>query len=374
MKRKINNLTKIKISGGNTVNFINNCIANNINLRNINRTSSTEVEFEISDEDYLSLSKIDNRDCQVSVIEYGGKKKFLNYLLYRSGFIIGLLISVVLFIFMNNRLLQIHITGLVSTNKELVMNYLNEIGVSKLSYMDYNIADIENSLAKEFSFSLVSIITKGNSLVISVKEELPSIEDSYVPITADYNMVIRSITVYSGTARVVNGDIVYKGDILVEPFVKSGDSTVFVSPCAEIVAEVFFSNTYLFNNSIEEFVKTGKKEIVNSQINLGKFTIENNKKDTSFSDYVLVDKEINISTVYLPINIKKTYAYEVTKTIVDRDFESERDGIILSQKEKLYLGIPKDITIEQEEVDIVEISNGYIINIYLMTIINLRYS
>jgi hypothetical protein len=283
-------------------------------------------------------------------------------------------VSLILFMLVDNSLLQIHITGLISTNREEVVKYLDKIGVTKFSYMNYDKKAIEDSLAEEFNFSLVSIITKGNSIIISVKEELPSIEDSYIPITADYNMVIKSITVFAGTSKVKKGDIVYKGDVLVEPYVKSGDSIVYVSPCAEIVADVFFSNSYLFKNSEEKFVRTGKKEIIKAQINLGKYMIDEQSKNTEFSEFEIEHMETKLSSLFLPININKIYAYELEKTIITRDFVAEKDGIILSQKEKLYLTIPANILVESEDVDIIEISDGYIINVYLSSVVNLRYS
>ena len=374
MKRKTSSLNKVKITGASSINYVNRCISNNINLKNINRTSSGEIEFEVSDKDYKNLSKVDNTGCQISLIRQGGKKRVFQFLIYRIGFIIGMAVSLILFMLVDNRLLQIHITGLISTNREEVVKYLDKIGVTKFSYMNYDKKAIEDSLAEEFNFSLVSIITKGNSIIISVKEELPSIEDSYIPITADYNMVIKSITVFAGTCKVKKGDIVYKGDVLVEPYVKSGDSIVYVSPCAEIVADVFFSNSYLFKNSEEKFVGTGKKEIIKAQINLGKYVIDEQSQNTEFSEFEIEHMETKLSSLFLPININKIYAYELEKTIITRDFVAEKDGIILSQKEKLYLTIPANILVESEDVDIIEISDGYIINVYLSSVVNLRYS
>ena len=221
--------------------------------------------------------------------------------MYRSGLIIGLIISFVAIIFINNRLLQIHINGLISTSRESVLESLEEYGVSRFSYMNYDLKSIENKLAEEFDFSLVSIITKGNSIILSIKEELPSIEDTYVAVTADYNMVIKSIKVFAGTQKVKSGDIVYKGDILVEPYIKSGDSIVYVTPCAEIIAEVYFSNSYIFKNTEEINIRTRKKQIIESKIQLGSWVIYEQSKDCSYSEYETVNTNINLSKYFLPI-------------------------------------------------------------------------
>lgn len=374
MKRRKTRFNKIKVTGANSVNFINNCMCAGLNLRNIDRTSNNETIFDINDKDYRLLTKIDNRGCVVEIVEIGGKKKLIDKLMYRSGLIIGLIISFVAIMFINNRLLQIHINGLISTSRESVLESLEEYGVSRFSYMNYDLKSIENKLAEKFDFSLVSIITKGNSIILSIKEELPSIEDTYVAVTADYNMVIKSIKVFAGTQKVKSGDIVYKGDILVEPYVKSGDSIVYVTPCAEIIAEVYFSNSYVFKNTEEINIRTGKKQIVESKIQLGSWVIHEQSKDSSYSEYEIVNTNINLSKYFLPIIINKTYTYETTKTKITRAFEEEKEEIIDNQKKQLYSEISDRFKVENENIDIIPIADGYIVNIHLTSIINLKYS
>ena len=112
-------------------------------------------------------------------------------------------------------MLQIHIYGLDRVERSEVVEFLNVKGINVFTLMDFNIQQLEEELANEFNFSLVSIATKGNSLLISIKEELPDMKDSFVPIVADYNMIVKSIDVYAGTPCVNVGEIVYKGDTLV---------------------------------------------------------------------------------------------------------------------------------------------------------------
>ena len=367
------NLNIVKVSGGNSVNFINNCVSEGLNLNNINRTSSKELTFEISDNDYSKLSTIDNRGCNISTVEFGGKKKFINAFIYRIGLVVGIIVSLVGIMLFNNRLIQIHVLGLTRTSKDDVIRQLEELGVTKFSYMNYDTNKLEKGLSNEFRFSLVSIIKKGNSLIVNIKEELPDLENSYTPITADYNMVINSIKVYAGTSKVKEGMLVYKGDILVEPFIKKGDGIVYVSPIAEIDASVFLSNSYVFKNNEEIFVRTGKKEIVNSEIKLGKYRLNKSEKNSSYSHY---EKEENITLVsnyFLPISINKTYAYELEKKCITRNFENEKEAIINRQKELLYLTCPKSLEINNEEVKITPINDGYIINVYLMSLVSLKY-
>ena len=51
----------------------------------------------------------------------------------------------------------------------------------------------EKYLAEKFNFSFVSIISKGNSLILNVKEELPNITETYESIIAPYNMIIKIV-------------------------------------------------------------------------------------------------------------------------------------------------------------------------------------
>lgn len=367
------NLNIVKVTGGNSVNFINNCVSAGLNLNNIKRTSPKELTFAISDNDYSKLTTIDNRGCNISIVEFGGKKKFISSIIYRIGLVIGIIVSLVGIMLFNNRLVQIHVLGLTMTSKEEVLGYLEELGVTKFSYMNYDINKLENGLSKEFRFSLVSIIKKGNSLIVNVKESLPDLENSYTPITADYNMVINSIKVYAGTPKVKEGMLVYKGDILVEPFIKKGDEIVYVTPVAEIDASVFFSNSYVFKNTEEIFVRTGKKEIVNSEIKLGKYRLSKSEKISSYSHYEKEEKCSLVTNYFLPISINKTYAYELEKKSVTREFDNEKDAIINRQKELLHSIFPKSLEINNEDVKITPINDGYIINVYLMSLVSLKY-
>ena len=374
MKRDNIALNKVKISGGNSINFINNCVNCGLKLRNIDRTTSRDFTFEINDRDYKQLITLDNRGCNITIDKVGGKKRLINNLIYRIGLVIGIIISLIGVILFNNRLIQVHILGLTRTSEEMVLSSLEELGVTKFSYMSFDTGKLEQELTEEFNFSLVSIMIKGNSLIVNIKEELPSLENSYAPITADYNMVINSIKVYAGTSKVKEGDIVYRGDTLVEPFIKKGEDIVYIVPTAEIEATLFFSNSYVFKNSEEVYARTGEKDIVCSQINLGVFKISYREKSTSYNEYEEENKISSASFYFLPIIINKRYAYELEKKTITRDFDKEKDNIIDTQKKSLYNTIPENLKIESEEIKVTSITNGYIINVYLTSKVQLKYS
>ena len=374
MKQKNNNLNRVQITGMNSINLINYYVEKGLMLKNINRVTFKNIEFDINDQDYEKLKNYDTKGCLIELIKVGGKQKVKMEFFSRIGVVLGLIVSIVGIMLLNNRLLQIHISGLSNVSREQIIDNLNSKGIRTLSYMNYDLDKLEIELANEFNFSLVSIITKGNSLIINVKEELPSIENSYAPITADFNMVITSISVYAGTSCVKVGDIVYKGDTIVEPYIKSGNDMVYITPCADIVANVYFSESYVFKTSEERLVRTGKKDIVNLNISVGRWNFINQNKTCDFALYETEEVERNISNYFVPISFKKSYAYELENRLIERNFEEEKNDIISNLKSKVYMEVPSDIIIDSEEIDITEIANGYIVNLHLISTINLRYS
>jgi len=366
VKRNKDNINKYKIlcTSPNSTNLINLCSANGIILSNIQKTSKG-MTFELSSKSYAQFKKLNTKGYILSVVRSGGMRVVLNNILYRIGLIIGLIICMLSMFFLNNRLLQIHISGLSAISKEEVLFELKNLGVNTLTYMDLDTKKIEEELANKFDFSLVSIITKGNSLIISVKESLPSLEDSYVPITADFNMVINSINVYSGTCMVNAGDIVYKGDVLVEPYVKSGDDVVYVTPCAEIKSSIYTSSSYTFYSIENKLQRTGKVQLISVSMFLGKWKMYNKDIQTKFENFETEQSSELISNYFLPIRTDKVFAYELENVTFERDFETEKEDIINKLNSEAYSKVPNGVQVDAEDVTITPINDGYIINVYL---------
>lgn len=372
-KKRNSNLNIIKCRSLNVSNFINFCVNNGISFRSINRTKDNYVYFEIDDKNLQLLKKLDTSKYEFEIVKIGGLKNILNTLIYRIGLVVGLALSITVMLLLNNRLFRVHVYGLASTQEQAVIDSVKEYGIGYLSSLDFDKSGLEQFLADKFNFSLVSIITKGNSLIISVKEELPDISNSYVAITADYNMVIQSIEVYSGTAKVKSGDIVYKGDTLVEPFISKSGDIVYVTPCAKITAKAYFNSHYNFISSEEKLERSGKKTIISSEISLGKLSLFKSSKENKFEKFELENSTNKVSQYFLPIMIKKTYAHELKKVLVNRDFESEKEELIARVKNSAYSLVPSNLKVENEEIKVTDTSTGKIINVFLECNIELNY-
>ena len=211
---KVNkNLTSVKCSGLNLIKLINKCSENELCLNNLSRIDAKTITFSLSDKDLKKLKYLDFKDYTIEVTHNGGIKRFLNTIYFRMGLLIGIVLSVMILFFINNRLFNVQIMGLENVNEEEVNLSLYDFGVKRFELMDFNKTELENYLSQKFNFSFVSVITKGNSLIINVKEELLNIT-TFEPITSPYNMVITKINVFSGTSRLSVGDIVYEGDML----------------------------------------------------------------------------------------------------------------------------------------------------------------
>ena len=371
-KKNLNNNYIIKYSGSNPNNFINVCRGHGLTLNNIVK-GRDGLQFGLSEKDYKIWKGLDMSFYPHELVGYGGRRKLLTWCLARIGLIIGMCIGFVLILVLNNRLLQVHVLGLENMDKSAVIDYLESQGVNKLSKINYDISQLEDGLAREFDFSLVSIITKGNSLVVSVKESLPDISDTYAPITADYNMVIKSISVYSGTQMVESGDIVYKGDVLVEPYYQKGENKVYVAPCADIIASVYFTESVEVLEKELVMQRTGEYSLVSVIVSLGSNEIYRSDYDVLYSQYELQSVNCDVTSILLPIKISKVYAYQVEEVEVTKDIESSKQEAITRLKDDVYRQVPESVQVLDEEVGVVPIDGGYIVSVCLTTEMRFRY-
>lgn len=368
------NLARLKVTGVNVSSFINNCTKNDIELRYLRRCNTGCVEFSISDDNLKKLNALNFENAHIDTILPSKSERIKHFLLYRMGLIIGLIFSIVLMIFLNNRLVNITIIGLDKVNEEEIVSKINEFGINKFSDLNFDKSELAEYLEKNFDFSLVSIITKGNSLIINIKESLPDISDNYIAITSDYNMIITEINVYSGSAKKGVGDIVYVGDILVEPYEIIGEEKIDVVPCADVKGDVYFSSNYKFENVEEKWLKTGEKQILEYQMSLGEWCLYNKNYECEYENYEVEEIDNIITSYFLPIHIKKKIVYETHKETFERNFEEEKDEIIRKLKDDVYSKVPQNINIDSEDIKINSTKYGNIVTIYLKSSVYLKYN
>ena len=146
-----------------------------------------------------------------------------------------------------------------------------------------------------------------------------------------------------------------------------------ITPCAEITADIFLNETFVFKTEETKQKRTGKKKLIDISLSLGKYKIFSKNNSITFESYEKSEKGSLIGKYLLPISINKTYAYELREDIVYRDFDKEKNKIVENMKNNIYSKVKSDWSINEENVIITPVSNGNIINVYLSCKINLVY-
>ncbi len=364
-------LYNISITGSNISSLITKLVSVGITLHNVNRDKNS-LFFSINEKDYRVLSNMSLDSYQIKVIHSGGKS-FIKYkLIANMGIIIGLVLSIILYFMVSNRVFYIKIMGLEKVEKALVEESLGSIGIRFFSKIPNKTDGIKNHLEKSFDFSLVSVITKGNAVIINVKEEIDVPRGEYTDIVADFDMVIKDIVVYSGTANVQKFDIIRNGLPLVFAYNYIGNEKQIVKPKAKIVATRFISKSYKFYNEEEVFIRTGRHCITSCDYYLGNKRVYGSENECEFENFEKVETRDCLSRYFMPIYLHREVVYELKKEIVSKDFNAAKEDII-NELRKECLVQASGLNIINEKESVIKVDNGYVINYYVETEVYLDY-
>ena len=119
-----------------------------------------------------------------------------------------------------------------------------------------------------------------------------------------------------------SGDIVFKGETLVEPYQIINGEKIDIVPCAEISCEVILSEKYEFFETETKTVKTGKSKVVSTNYMLGKIKLFGKTYKNNFGTFEIKEYSKEISNYFLPIRMTKTIAYETKTVEVEKDRKS----------------------------------------------------
>lgn len=197
---------------------------------------------------------------------------------------------------------------------------------------------VESGLYQQFEeISFVSVIIRGQTLVVNIKEKLlpEEIYGDFEPILSEYDGKVVDISLVSGTMAVAIGDYIQKGDVMIFPYyIDSNGNTNYVDPKAEITLETYTIGNYTHYDDRIEITKTGNT-LVMDEVLLNGLVIYTNNTVNNFELYETSVEYLEVShNNILPLKLRRTTYYELQAQEIHETFEEAEEEIVALAKEK----------------------------------------
>lgn len=332
--------------------IINN-LSNKVELFNVEKKDYNILKLQVKYSQKKILNKyLKNNNFEILKHKSFGLLSFILKVFRRLGITFGILFSIILFLILNQFIFKIEITGNDKVSRQEIINFLDENFDLKFKH-SVNTKDIELAIQSNFDkVSLTSVITKGSTIVINIKEKLDSdiLNTTLTPMIACYDGKITEIKLSQGTLNVKVGQTVKKGDVLVYPYIiDSAGNKKDILPQASIMAKIWVEGSIYYQENEISFVRTGKSKTIN-YLTIGKFSL-NTKPNSPFKKYDTEEKTFYITkNNILPIiNHQITY-FETEEKLINNNFEEDKEKLILQCKEIALQKINEYDIIKKEKV------------------------
>ena len=399
--RWIKGYVSVKVWGFSPERFLNLCSNHHIFLWDI-VTHGDYYTMNISLKGFYRLRPIARKTgTRVVITNRCGLPFFSLKAKKRKMFLLGLLGSVLFWIWMSGYIWAIEVEGNYYVSEEVFFDFLGEQGIKPgIQKKHIAIGKLERAIRNEYDMvTWTSVRMEGSKLLVYIKENDLTLkkqtkaevyENEGMDLVADADGVVVNIVTRSGIPKVTVGTEVKKGDILVEGGVPilgddgtpiryefcNADADIFLqSVCTqkETLDENYEKKTYTGNNKKRTFLMLGtlKLNFPVWNIKYEKYDkIEEKKQLTLFENYTL--------PVYFGRDLWREYVTEekiYTKEEVKDLFEEKIQKFIETLEEKGVQIIEKNVTIKktsgkwQMEVDFLVIKKtGILKKTYLQQV------
>lgn len=301
--------------------FLNICANRGILMWDIKRRGDSRMTASISIPGFKKIAPVARKShCRVSVEARRGLPFVLQKGKKRYAFLAGMLLFFCLIFVMSGFIWGIDIKGNEKLLSEDILAALEKNGLHTGAHIrGLDVKEIRNNMMLQIpEISWLGINIKGTTAHVEVREraEKPEIVDETKAynIIAGSNGVITEMNVLQGTALVKEGDVVYKGQILVSGAADSQVKGVrFVASSAEIRARTWHEKSMPVQTRRETKSRTGEYKSLNRfkifgiNINLfldGRIPYENYDKTGT-------EKQIMLGNLILPFSMQYDKFYEV---------------------------------------------------------------
>lgn len=327
------------------------------------------VVFKVSKIDYDKNVELFN-NIGISPKKKVGLVYKLNKLSVRIGFIVGfILIAVYLFVYCSF-IWGFEVIGNEKLKESEIINYLEENGIKlplKTSQIDkYNIKNLLYNQYKELKF--VEIHIEGVKLVVFLREkkeiEYEESEDFPSSIISNKQAVIYKTVVKHGELLVSEGQVVDKGQVLVQGTKKTQDNTnVLINSDATIMGYTYYNIKKTEPKIRDIYKETGNNNSVYKLIfGNKKIKLFGNESKYEYKSEKIELVKIPLITDFLKISFEKIKIYEL---ILEKELISKEYA-----QSKLLIDVYNDLTsmchnnssIYKKNIEFNENENEYIIN------------
>lgn len=284
------------------------------------------------------IALLKNSCYTITVEEYYGPKKWLNFFSKRIGYVVGAICFAVIMTLSNFFVTDIKIYGLNTINQQSVTKFLKDNGIAKGSFVQsIDPSKVSNALSSQFEqISLVSVIKKGTSIIINIKEKqsLSSDTESLCDLVATKSGEVLEISVMEGTANVKVNDCFNAGDILIYGhFNDIYGNQVQCHAKGSIKAKIKYTISIDFYNEATVYKRTGKS-VTNSKYWLFGWNFKSTQKAHNFEHFESEEyTETLFKNNFLPIKAEYQKFYETKPVLVKQNFETQKSALIEQAKE-----------------------------------------
>lgn len=377
MKNRLKNV-HIHICGVNLNRLYRECQKQNICLSNINRIDYKNIQFDVSvasKKKLLNLAK--NQNWQVKISKNYGFEFVKSILKFRFGIILGIIVFLVLNFVSGLFVWNIKIYGNSKVSSEQIINVLKNqnISVGKVVGLK-QLQSIETTLSNSIAdISLCSVIKKGTTIIVNIKEKLPSADiqsiGSAKDIIAPQNLTIISLSVSNGTALKKVGDSVKQGDVIVAGYVlDEAGNKIVCKANATILAKTWHSATKKYQKVKTITQRTGKKTTSSFLSIFGwKFNVKMPK--TSYNLFEEEEKVTTLKNNFLPFKLHTKTTYQLCTKQVKQNFEADKDEVLKSCRAKAFKQVKEGQTVCKMFDVIDETLDSFVVTSYVEVTFNL---
>lgn len=302
----------LEINGFNQTRLLKELTDGGVKIAGIRRFGSGRMHIRIRKKQREKTFAICESMCYTySVVSRDGFFAFFSGNLRRAGIVVGTVLCAACTFFMSGFVMKIDVNGLENIAKTEFLTYLSESGLevgSRISALDRE--EIRKVVNDFEGIAESGVEIKGTTVVINVverEETFPRVELK-PQLISRYDARVTRIICSSGTAKVKTGQIVKKGDTLIEGAVydQNGESLDFPGALGVVYGQVVYSQTFTVTADAYVYRRTGNKKTVTT------FSVAGLKAGKNKSPYASYESVTTVRTLsgFLPVKVEQTVYYE----------------------------------------------------------------